>query len=151
MELKSVVLMVGFFLLAAVGYKGVSIIRKNDMIIRTNGISTRHVVSDQICWEISFPNKASTIKEAQLKFVEDKEKVLSFLKKCGFSDDEITQDPPGIYEVCERSIDEVSKKEKEERFFKTEGCFTIRTARGEMVQECLSKTAELFEMGVLFY
>ncbi|MDR3224441.1 MAG: SIMPL domain-containing protein [Holosporales bacterium] len=87
---KAICNLVGITVFGFLTYKAISIGEQHNSYISVNGLSTRYVVSDEAKWILSLiteTNDPGAVPQVQRN--NNKETVIKFLKKQGFTDDEI--------------------------------------------------------------
>ena len=137
-----VLLGVGTFL----GFKCIEAIKQNNSYIATNGLSDRHVVSDEAKWTIKITTEANAVKDAQEKMQKDQEVVLKFLKDGGFSNDEVVETTSEVSDKL-RYIYENTAVDKTLRF-EIENKIIVKTRDMQKLKATRTKLSDLLSKDI---
>ncbi len=142
---KNLLFLASLISITSIGYKGLDLIKSNNSYISTNGLSVRHVASDEAIWNITIINESDALKDAQEKLKKDKNFVLEFLKKCGFSTDEVSE---GAIKIEDRLRYSSSKDMGEKKRFEIRETVSIKTQNLNLIEKSLTKLSELIEKNI---
>lgn len=132
----------GIISLSVILCYGIGIFKYYNSYIETNGVSIRHVVSDEAIWNLKIITEADTTKEALNKLQSDKKLVLEFLKDSGFNQNEISEEPTTIEDNFRYSVD------KNKARFSVTGAFCIQSQNLEAIKNSTIKVSKLMENNI---
>lgn len=87
------IIALGFGFFGFIVQQAIDVVKYRGSYISTNGISVKHVVSDDAVWNLNVVAEANTAQKAQEVLQEQKRLVLEYLKNSGFTENEISEEP----------------------------------------------------------
>jgi len=136
--------------LTAAGYfigRGTARFKSEVRTVTVKGLVEREVNADEAVWTLSLRRAGDDLGESHRRISKDRDAVLAFLQRQGFSDDEITRQPTRTVDKLAR---EFGQPQATERFrFLVTNTIVVRTANVELVQKSLGATEELLKAGVI--
>ncbi len=121
---------------------GIGVFKSRNLYIATNGVSIRHVESDEAIWNLKIIAEANTTKEAINKLQTDKKVLLKFLKDSGFSQQEISEESVTIEDNFRYSSDNNKAR------FSARTAFCIQSQNLEAIKNSALKISELMEKNI---
>lgn len=115
-----------------------------DRFVEVKGLAEREVPADLAIWPISYSLTGADLDELRQRLDRADEAVIAYLKLNGFSDDEITRNPP---RVTDRWLNSYDNQRPTERYA-AERTLTLRTGQVESARAAMSDAAELISQGV---
>jgi len=140
----ALVLTVGLIVTGMILSYGLDGIGAPQRFVEVKGFSEREVPADLAVWPIRYSVGAETLEALRARLERADEAVVAFLKLNGFSDAEITRNPP---RVSDRWMHAAPAQRPAERFA-AERTLTLRSARVDAVREAMADAAELLSQGV---
>lgn len=140
---KGIITTLGIISICAVLCYGIGILKYYNSYISTNGVSIRHVVSDEAIWSLKIVTEGNTTKEAINKSQSDKKLVLQFLKDSGFTSKEISEEPVTIEDNFRYSSVDINKAR-----FSATAAFCIQSQNLEAIKNSSLKVSELMEKNI---
>lgn len=133
-------LSLGFFI-----YKGVYQVKTADRYVTVKGLAERTVDADNAIWPISFKITDDDLLKMYNKITGNNDDVISFLKKNGFSDDEISVSPPEIKDMLAEQY--YNDRPRNYRYI-GKSTITVHTQNVEQVVSTRKKISELVKNGI---
>ena len=115
-----------------------------DRFVEVKGLAEREVPADLAIWPIGYTLTGTDLEELRRRLDRADEAVIAFLKLNGFSDAEITRNPP---RVTDRWLNSYDNQRPAERYA-AERTLTLRTAQVESARAAMGEAAELISQGV---
>lgn len=136
--------------LTAAGYligRGAVRFKSEVRTVTVKGLVEREVNADEAVWTLSFRRAGNDLKGIQVRISADRDAVLDFLSKRGFTDDEIKRQPV-------RAVDKLAREygppQVPEPFrYIVTSALVVRTPKIDLVQRSLDSTDELLNGGVI--
>ena len=155
-ENRSVVLaaiIVGVSLLVGLalgGYfvgKGATRFKSDTRTVTVKGLVEKEVKADQAIWVLRFTRASEEIRDAHAKISSDREATVAFLKKQGFRDEDISQQPT-------RTVDKLAREYGQGQTnvrlrYVVSSSLLVTTTNIDLVTKALGATEELLKSGVL--
>ena len=116
-----------------------------DRAVTVKGLSEMEVKANHVTWGITTKFVGNDVHALSLKINNDKETILSFLKKNGLQDTDIAVNPPAIYD---KATDRWGNRENPYRYFATLS-MTVSTEKVDAVRDIANKIGELLESGIV--
>ncbi len=139
---KFLIAIFGIISLGIVLCYGIGVFKYHNSYIATNGVSIRHVVSDEAIWNLKIIAEANTTKEAINKLQADKKILLEFLKDSGFSQKEISEEAVTVEDNFRYSSDNNKAR------FSARTAFCIQSQNLEVIKNSALKISELMEKNI---
>mgnify|MGYP001102966721 FL=1 len=114
--------------------------------VQVKGLAQREVAADLAVWPIEITITGNNLTSLKSEIDKQKEDVIQFFTKSGFSGSEFTTGPTNIQD-SKANIYSNGMNQPFRYIAKTE--FTIRTSKIEKLQQTLTASLELIEEGVL--
>jgi len=115
-----------------------------ERFVEVKGLAEREVPADLAIWPIGYSLTGANLEELRQRLDRADESVTAFLKLNGFSDGEITRNPP---RVTDRWLNSYDNQRPAERYT-GERTLTLRTTQVESARAAMSDAAELISQGV---
>jgi hypothetical protein len=143
----------GLFLLTGLalgGYfigTGIARFKSETRTVTVKGLVEREVKADQAVWSLRFRRASNDLQDAHALIVSDRDTALSFLKKQGFNDEEISRQPTRTIDKLAR---EYGQSEGNERFrYVATASLIVTTTKVDLVTKAIGATEELLKSGVV--
>ncbi|NDY96064.1 SIMPL domain-containing protein [Wenzhouxiangella sp. C33] len=143
--IPAAVIAIGLVLASIVIGGAVRDFRISDRYVEVKGLAEREVAADLAIWPINYQLAASSLDGLRLAMDQADESVIAFLKLRGFSDDEITRNPPRINDQWIHA----SGSQRPANRYTAERGLTLKTDRVEATRSALQDAAELVGQGVV--
>ena len=149
-NLKSA-LVLGIFIflgMACLGYfLGASLIKFKEFerTVTVKGLSERDYPADIALWPIHFSQAGNDLAKLYASIDADSEKIVAFLMRNGFGEDEITKSPPSIVDKLAQGYE---KSKIEYRYYATQ-TITVYSGKIESVRSTMNNLAELGKQGIV--
>jgi hypothetical protein len=146
----SVILAVGIAVgLAGGGWlvgQGLARFKGDARAVTVKGLVEREVKSDQAVWSLNLRRASDTLADAQQRIAADRDAVLAFLKKQGFTDAEIERQPTRTLDKLARDFNQ----SQGERFrYVVTTSVEVTTNKVDLVRTATGATEELLKAGVI--
>jgi hypothetical protein len=144
-------LVLGIFIflgMACLGYfLGTSLIKFNEFerTVTVKGLSERDYPADIALWPIHFSQAGNDLANLYASIDADSEKIVAFLMRNGFGEDEITKSPPSIMDKLAQGYE---KSKIEYRYYATQ-TITVYSGKIESVRSTMNNLAELGKQGIV--
>lgn len=129
----------GFFLKA-----GIDNMAYNDRQVSVRGLAERTVEADFVIWPMSYSIAGNDLTELYNRMTENNSTVVGFLTENGISEDDISVNPPSLYNRDENYYSSGTGKYQ----YNLSVSITVNTKDVEKVLELLNRQSELFTRGV---
>ncbi len=136
--------------LSILGYLlGSSIIRFRQLerTVTVKGLSEREVPADTVIWPIQFSCAANDLAKLYDNLSQDSESILSFLKRNGFQEDEITTGAPVIVDKLAQQYGSGSRIELR---YTASQAITVCCSKVDLVRRTMKNLIELGRKGIVF-
>jgi len=135
--------------LAAGGWfigKGMARFKSDTRTVTVKGLVEREVKSDQAIWTLGLRRASDALPDAQQRVSADRDAVLAFLKKQGFTDAEVERQPT-------KTVDKLARDytgQQNERFrYVITAAVVVKTANVDLVRTSTGATEDLLKAGVI--
>jgi hypothetical protein len=120
--------------------------RSGSRVVTVKGLVEREVKADQAVWTLGLRRASETLQDAHARISADRNTVMAFLRKQGFADAEIEQQPT-------RTVDKLARDYQPQpgdrlRYVVTTSV-VVRTPSVDQVRTALGSTEELLKAGVV--
>ncbi|HEU4440229.1 MAG TPA: SIMPL domain-containing protein [Methylomirabilota bacterium] len=136
--------------LAIAGYlvgRGAMRFRSDTRVVTVKGLVEREVKADRAVWALGLRRASETVADAHARISADRDAVLAFLKKQGFTDAEIERQPTRTVDKLAREYGQPQPSDRLRYVVTTS--VVVRTANVERVRTSVGSTEELLKAGVL--
>ena len=117
--------------LTAAGYfigRGVLRFKADVRTVTVKGLVEKEVRADEAVWKLSLRRAGNDLKDLHIRIYADRDTLLDFLRKQGFTDDEISRQPTSTVDKLAR---EYGQSQATERFrYLVTSAVVVRTAPG---------------------
>jgi uncharacterized protein len=144
--ISSVIIAISIVISATFIGQAISKYSDSNRYVTVRGFAEKTVKSDSAMWTISFNYGDDDITSLNMGVLKNQEEILSFLKKQGFTEDEIEIQPMQVYDNYTTSYSSVNDKTK--RLVATVNII-INTKKVDLLKESLQKTNILVQQGVI--
>jgi hypothetical protein len=127
--------------------KGGARFKSDIQTVTVKGLVEKEVKADQAIWILRFISASGEIKDAHAKISSDRETTVTFLKKHGFKNEEINQEPTQTIDKFTREYGQ-NQAHEQLRYVVTSSLRVV-TTNIELVTKALGATEELLKSGVL--
>ena len=141
---EAIILAVGLIVLGLCIKGGINNFANKDRKVTVKGLSEREVKADKVTWSISTNDMGNDLPTLYQSINAQADKVKSFLKQNGLSDDEITVNPPSVNDL---EANQWSDNRKSFRYL-VNTTITVSTTKVEAVNKAIFKQGELLKQGV---
>ncbi|APV52391.1 hypothetical protein BWI17_10180 [Betaproteobacteria bacterium GR16-43] len=135
--------------LAAGGWfvgKGMARFKSDTRTVTVKGLVEREVKSDQAIWTLGLRRASDALADAQQRVSADRDAVLAFLKKQGFTDAEVERQPTKTVDKLARDFGQGQS----ERFrYVITSAIVVKTANVDLVRSSAGAMEELLKAGVI--
>jgi hypothetical protein len=143
----SVSLLVGLSLGGYFAGKGGTRFKSDTRTVTVKGLVEKEVKADQAIWVLRFTRASDEIRDAHEKIRSDREATVAFLKKQGFRDEDISQQPT-------RTVDKLAREYGQSQTsvrlrYVVSSSLLVTTTNIDLVTKALGATEELLKFGVL--
>ena len=126
--------------------KGMARFKSDTRTVTVKGLVEREVKSDQAVWTLGVRRASDALPDAHAKISADRDAVIAFLKKQGFTDAELERQPT-------RTIDKLARdfgQQQNERFrYVVTTAIGVKTGNVDLVRTAAGATEELLKAGVI--
>ena len=141
---EAIILAVGLIVLGLCIKGGINNFANKDRKVTVKGLSEREVKADKVTWSISTNDMGNDLPTLYQSINAQADKVKSFLKQNGLSEDEITVNPPSVNDL---EANQWSDNRKSFRYL-VNTTITVSTTKVEAVNKAIFKQGELLKQGV---
>ena len=142
---EAIVLAIGLFLGGRAIKQGIVQYKEMDRIVTAKGLSEKEVMANKATWPLKFKELGNDPAELYERIEADTRAVVSFLKKGGFQDDEISVAPPTL--VDQQANMSYSSETVRYRY-KANCVITVVSKNVDQVRKLVSRQTELMRQGV---
>jgi len=139
------VLAAGLVLASIVVGAAIRDFRISDRFVEVKGLAEREVAADLAIWPINFQLAGNSLEELRQQMAQADEAVIAFLKLRGFSDEEITRNPPRINDQWLHAYGEQRPANR----YTAERGLTLKTDQVDATLRALQESSELVGQGVV--
>jgi hypothetical protein len=136
--------------LSAAGFlvgRGATRFRSDTRVVTVKGLVEREVKADRAVWALGLRRASETVADAHARISADRDAVLAFLKKQGFTDAEIERQPTRTVDKLAREYGQPQPGDRLRYVVTTS--VVVRTANVELVRTSVGSTEELLKAGVV--
>jgi len=126
--------------------EGIANFRTADRAVTVKGLAEKEVKSDLASWTIQFKNAGDDLEPTYAQNEADRGKVIEFLKKQGFQDNEISM---GGMQVNDLSAQEYGSDTKPQYRYILRNSININTRQVDTIQKSIEASGHLVQAGVL--
>ena len=119
--------------------------RITDRHVEVKGLAEREVMADLAIWPINYQLSGQGLEDLREAMDQADEAVIAFLKLRGFSDDEITRNPPRIQDQWMHAYGDQRPANR----YTAERGLTLKTAKVDATLRALQDSSELVGQGVV--
>jgi len=119
--------------------------RISDRFVEVKGLAEREVAADLAIWPIAYQISATSLADLQTQIDLADEAVIAFLKLRGFSDDEITPNPPRITDQWQYALE----NQRPTNRYTAERGLTLKSDQVDATLRALQESSELIGQGVV--
>ena len=123
---------------------GIVTFKSMDRSVTVKGLSEREVKADKVTWPLVYKELGNDPSAMYELIGQKNQKVISFLKKAGIGDDEISVNPPTIRD---RQADNYGNEIMNYRY-KAECVITVTSTNVEKVRQLMRRQSELMKQGI---
>jgi hypothetical protein len=129
---------------ASIG-QGLYNIKMGDRYVSVKGISEQTIKSDVAIWDLSYKVAGNDLSQLSTQSESDQAKVVAFLQKNGFTNDEITIRQTNVVDQFAKDY----QSTKPEQRYIISGGVTVKTNKVDLTNQMARKTSELIKDGVV--
>jgi hypothetical protein len=136
--------------LAAAGYfvgEGISGRKSGNRIISVKGLSEKEVPASVATWTIGYAANGNDLSEINKKLADSTKAVLAFLKEAGFTEGDMSVQPPSLHDTS-MDVREKDSPPPPERY-RADQSVLLRTAKVDAIKPALASASNLMVSGVL--
>lgn len=123
---------------------GINALAFNDRDVTVRGLAERMVEANQVTWPISYTISGDNLQELYNRLQADNATVVGFLTANGITDDEISVNPPDVYNAASN----VYGGDRARYKYNFTSTITVSTSKVDTVRQLLRRQAELLRQGV---
>jgi len=143
--LLGVVLAIGLVIAAGITGSAIRDFRISDRFVEVKGLAEREVAADLAIWPIAYQLSAGSLDALRLAIEDADEAVVAFLKLRGFTDEEITPNPPRITDQWLYSVE----NQRPANRYTAERSLTLKSDNVDAALRALQESSELIGQGVV--
>jgi len=140
-------IIIGLFLLGSTLGKSVLEYKSLERTVVVKGLSQKEVKADVIIWPISYIRVSNKLSDIYRNLDNDTQKIINFLKKEGFSDDEISVSPAAVTDKVAQAYNSTNKVPFRYNAVKT---LTLYSKSVDKARATMTKLSELGKTGISF-
>jgi len=136
--------------LAAAGYfigEGISGRKSGNRIISVKGLSEKEVPASVATWTIGYAANGNDLGEINKKLADSTKAVLAFLKEAGFTETDMSVQPPSLHDNS-MDVREKDSPPPPERY-RADQSVLLRTSKVDAIKPALASASNLMVSGVL--
>jgi hypothetical protein len=136
--------------LAAAGYfigEGISGRKSGNRMISVKGLSEKEVPASVATWTIGYAANGNDLSEINKKLADSTKAVLAFLKEAGFTETDMSVQPPSLHDTS-MDVREKDSPPPPERY-RADQSVLLRTAKVDAIKPALASASNLMVSGVL--
>lgn len=142
---EAFILAVGIFLAGSAIKKGVVQFKEMDRTVTAKGLCEKEVKADKVTWPLKFKELGNDPTELYERITKNTQTVVSFLKKYGLNEEEISVAPPAL--VDQQANMSYSNEQVRYRY-KANCVVTVVSKNVDLVRKIVSSQTELMRQGV---
>lgn len=141
----------GIFAMCCLGYSVKDLMKQRNSHICVNGLADRVIKSDEAKLNISFTVEGNKMSDLKTTLASTSGKVIEFLHKYGFNDDEVAETSD---EITDRLADRYARYgggnnvEKPENRYELKRTITVKTKQVDAVKSLNSHLSDLYEQDI---
>lgn len=124
--------------------KGLQHFKTEDRSVTVKGLAEQSIKSDYVIWPLQFRRAGNDINQVRHSLMEDRQRVLDFLRENGFKDDELDVQPLAVLDLLTR---EWGNENVPMRFHGV-GTITVKSPRVDIAAAAANKIEPLIQAGV---
>jgi len=140
-------IVIGLFLLGSTLGKSIVEYKSLDRTVVVKGLAEKEVNADIVIWNIGYLRASNNIENLYTDLEKDTQKILLFLKKNGFIDEEITQKAPNVTDKIAQSF---GGGEKIKFRYSGLATLTIYSSQIDKAREAMKNITVLGKAGIAF-
>jgi len=144
-NLTGALLALGLIIAAVIVASAIRDFRLSDRYVEVKGLAEREVAADLAIWPIAYQLSAGSLDALRKEIENADEAVIAFLKLRGFSDEEITPNPPRITDQWLYSVE----NQRPANRFTAERSLTLKSNNVASALRALQESSELIGQGVV--
>ena len=144
-NLTGALLALGLIIAAVIVASAIRDFRISDRYVEVKGLAEREVAADLAIWPIAYQLSANSLDELRDAIEDADEAATAFLKLRGFSDEEITPNPPRITDQWLYSVE----NQRPANRFTAERSLTLKSNNVASALRALQESSELIGQGVV--
>jgi len=136
--------------LAAAGYfvgEGILGRKSTNRVISVKGLSEKEVPASVATWTIGYAATGNDLGEINRKLADSTKAVLAFLKEAGFSETDMSVQPPSLHDTSMDTRDKDTPPPPER--YRADQAVLLRTAKVDAIKPALASASNLMVSGVL--
>lgn len=141
---ESIILAVGIVVAALLVMRGVQSFTDRDRVVNVKGLAEMEVAADRVIWPLVYKEIGNDLLTLHGNIEEKNSAIVSFLKRRGITDEEITVAAPQIVDL---QADRYSNQDYHYRYNAT-SVITVSSDKVDLIRELISKQSELLKQGV---
>lgn len=141
---ESIILAVGIVVAALLVMRGVQSFTDRDRVVNVKGLAEMEVAADRVIWPLVYKEIGNDLLMLHSNIEEKNSAIVSFLKRRGITDEEITVAAPQIVDL---QADRYSNQDYHYRYNAT-SVITVSSDKVDLIRELISKQSELLKQGV---
>ncbi|MBR5102113.1 MAG: SIMPL domain-containing protein [Muribaculaceae bacterium] len=141
---EAAIIAVGIIVLGFCIKAGIDNFVNKDRVVDVKGLSEMEVPANLVTWPIVTKHMGNDLRDLYNRTNSTNTKILAFLKTNGIKDDEITVNPPEVYD---RDANEYASEKAAERYHIT-SVITVKSTQVDKVREIISRQGELLQDGI---
>ena len=140
-------IVIGLFLLGATLGKSIVEYKSLDRTVVVKGLAEKEVNADIVIWNITYLRASNNLEDLYVNLDDDTQKILSFLKKNGFSDDELSPTAPKIVDKIAQSY---GGEQKIQFRYSGVGTLTLYSSQIDKARKSMRDITALGKAGITF-
>jgi hypothetical protein len=145
LKIEALIIAVGLLFGGYFVGSGINNMAKPERTVYVKGLAEMEVKANHVTWPILFKQAGNDLYELCERVDESNGVIVDFLKSEGISEDEISINPPEVYDT---NTDRYSDKDAEFRYNIT-SVITVSSEKVDLVRELVSRQGELLNNGIV--
>lgn len=142
--LSGLLIGLGLFSLGLMLKTGIENFKEKDRVVSVKGLAEKEVTADKVIWPLAFKEVGDDLLAINSSIQVKNSAIVSYLKKNGLSDAEITQSAP---EIIDMQAERYANNQARYRYNVT-SVVTVSTNKVELVRNLMSQLDELIKQGI---
>ena len=142
--LPSAIIALGIVVLGFTVRSGIVTFKDRDRIVSVKGLSEREVKADKVIWPLVYKDLGNDPAEMYRQLEKKNQKIVTFLKRGGLTDSEISVNPPTI---VDRQADNYGNEIMNFRY-KATSVITVTSPNVDKVRALMNRQAELMKQDI---